>query len=378
MTMKSEIRNMDFLRFSISLLGLIAAAGTVAATASVLGFFGMYNWFFDLCSHFRVQYCLGLGVVAGLLLFPGKWRMAAVFGIFAMINLAVILPLYFWGEPVPAVNERSVRALLANVNTQTGDAAAVVTMIRRFDPDIIVLEEVNARWLADLESVLSGYKHTEQEPREDNFGIGLWSRYPFLHACIAYIGAAEVPSIVAEIETPQGRCSVVATHPLPPIGKVYSDLRNDQLAELPRWVRQAASPVVLLGDLNVTPWSSYFKRLLRESGLKNSSQGHGVLPTWPTFNPLLRIPIDYCLCSEGIKIVGRETGPDVGSDHFPVIVDFVIKQDEKSGGELSQPLQDDLWQQCCHHLGCNIASGMSTDTIGNDEDAVCCVIHPLL
>jgi endonuclease/exonuclease/phosphatase (EEP) superfamily protein YafD len=326
--MKTETTTPDFFRLNIRLWGLIMAAGAMAAAASILGFFGAYNWFLDLCSHFRVQYFVGLSVVAVLLLIPRKRRAAALFGALAVANLGVICPLYLGREPAPAFVGRPVRAMLANVNTKTGRAADVAAAIRRFNPDIIVLEEVSAKWLSDLKPVLDGYRHSEQEPREDNFGIGLWSRFPFTHSRVAYIGTAEVPSIVAEIDTAQGKCTVVATHPLPPGGKKYSEFRNGQLAELPRWVRQASSPIVLLGDLNVTPWNHYFKRLLQESGLRDSSQGRGVRATWPTYNPLMLIPIDHCLYSRGIAIVARQTGPPVGSDHFPVIVDFVIQQDE--------------------------------------------------
>jgi endonuclease/exonuclease/phosphatase (EEP) superfamily protein YafD len=234
--------------------------------------------------------------------------------------------------------------MLANVNTKTGNATDVAAAIRRFNPDIVVLEEVNAKWLSDLKPVLDGYAHSEQEPREDNFGIGLWSRFPFTRSCVAHIGTAEVPSIVVELDTTKGKCTVVATHPLPPGGKEYSEFRNAQLAELPRWVRQASSPVVLLGDLNVTPWNHYFKRLLNESGLKDSSQGRGVQPTWPAFSPLMLIPIDHCLYSHGIVIVARQTGPQVGSDHFPVIIDFVIQPNEmteanKASEATSEPAQ---------------------------------------
>ena len=300
-------------------------AGVLAATASILGFFGEYNWFMDLFSHFRVQYCMGLGVVAMLLLIPRKRRLAAIFGVFAAINSLVILPLYFGRTPAPVANARPIRAMLSNVNTRTGDPAAVTAAILSFAPDIIVLEEINAKWLMDLKPVLDGYQHAEKETREDNFGIGLWSKFPFTHSRVVYIGTAHVPSIIAEIETQQGKCTVLATHPFPPAGKAYSGLRNDQLAELPRWVRRAASPVVLLGDLNTTPWNYTFKRLLREAGLSNSAQGYGVCPTWPSHNPLLLIPLDYCLYTPGIEIVSRQTGPRVGSDHFPIIIDFVVR-----------------------------------------------------
>jgi endonuclease/exonuclease/phosphatase (EEP) superfamily protein YafD len=217
--------------------------------------------------------------------------------------------------------------MLANVNTEHGNKTSVADAIRRFNPDVVVLEEVSTQWLADLGPALSGYSYSRQVPRDDNFGMALFSRFPFTQAQVEYIGEAEVPSIMAEIETARGKCTMLATHPLPPAGREYSRLRDDQLAQLPRWVHRQASPVLLLGDLNVSPWSTHFRRLLRESGLRDSSQGRGVHPTWPTFSPLMLIPIDHCLYSPGIEIVRRQTGPNVGSDHYPVIVDFLIGED---------------------------------------------------
>lgn len=311
-------------------------AGVVAGAASVLGFLGEFHWALDICSHFRVQYFLFFAVSALLLLVPGKRWAAALFGAFAWVNGAVILPLYF-GE-APGVSGHPVRAMLANVETGNGNAVAVAEAVRRFNPDILVLEEVNHQWLSDMTGILSRYGYSKQEPREDNFGIALFSRFPIARSEVVCIGEADVPSIIAEIETLQGRCTVLATHPLPPAGRVYSQWRNNQLAEIPGWVHRAASPVLLLGDLNVSPWSPYFRRLLRDSGLRDSARGHGVCPTWPTFNPLMRIPIDHCLYSQGIWIAGRQTGPHVDSDHFPVIVDLVI-QSPPIRQESSRPLE---------------------------------------
>lgn len=261
--------------------------------------------------------------------------MAAIFGALALVNLGVILPFYF-GKTPAALGRVPVRAMLINVNTKLGKSAVVADVICRFNPDILVLEEISAKWLSDLAPVLVDYRYSEQESREDNFGIALFSRFPLTQSRIVCIGDAEVPSIVAEIETTQGTCTVLATHPLPPVGGDYSELRNNQLAELPQWVKRATSPVLLLGDLNVTPWNHYFKRLIHESGLKDSSQGRGVHPTWPTFNSLMLIPIDHCLFSPEIGIVKKVVGPQVGSDHFPVIVDFVIGT-KKDGLDQSRP-----------------------------------------
>jgi endonuclease/exonuclease/phosphatase (EEP) superfamily protein YafD len=58
----------------------------------------------------------------------------------------------------------------------------------------------------------------------------------------------------------------------------------------------------------------------------DSAQGHGVQPTWPNFNPLLWIPLDHVLHSTCLAVRDRIIGPDVGSDHYPVIVDFSLRQ----------------------------------------------------
>jgi len=38
----------------------------------------------------------------------------------------------------------------------------------------------------------------------------------------------------------------------------------------------------------------------------------------------LRIPLDNCLVSEEVAVAGRRVGPDIGSDHLPLVVDFAL------------------------------------------------------
>ena len=142
-------------------------------------------------------------------------------------------------------------------------------------------------------------------PREDIFGIALYSKLPIVQSDIRYIGDAEVPSIVAELETPEGRLTLIATHPVPPVGAEYSRLRNGQLERLAELVARTSPPVLALGDFNATPWCPHFQRLLARSGLRDSSPGRGILPTWPTYVPPLQIPLDHCLHKTGVGIVRK-------------------------------------------------------------------------
>ncbi len=310
------------------LWGVLSAAGVVGCAATFMGFLGKYSWFLDLFSHFRVQYmvCLvALGVLFGL---ARRHRMALFCVVFAGINAGVVFPLYVGGSAVVAPCEPSVRVLCLNVNTERGNPDRVKRVIEDATPDIVVLEEINLQWVFDLLWLSETHPYSCIQPRSDNFGIGLFSKVPIAKQNIINIGRAQVPSIIATLELPFTNLTVVATHPLPPWGRDYSALRNDQLDGLLGYI-ESDVPLILVGDLNMTPWSYHFKRLLKQSGLMDSTKGFGVQPSWSSFNPLLRIPIDHCLHTPDVSVVGRRIGEAVGSDHYPLIVDLVVGSGER-------------------------------------------------
>jgi len=320
----------DFFSPRIRACGLLTAAGFVVCLTTLAGFGGRFSWFLDLFSHFRVQYLVGLTILGVLFLVVRHRTTAIIFLIFAWVNLIVVLPLYFGGQSSPSPGSRSLRAMLLNVNTRHGNPERVRQVIPEVSPDILVLEEISDHWMAQLTWLKDSHPNCVTQPREDNFGIGLFSRFPLTDSEIVYIGSAEVPSVLATVNTGKAQLRIVATHPPPPGNRDYSHWRDEQLDRLPDYVCSARpSPLILLGDLNVTPWNYHFRRLLKRTGLKDSTQGYGFQPTWPNFNPLLRIPIDHCLHSPDIVIIDRRTGPDVCSDHYPLIVDFAIRSEEK-------------------------------------------------
>jgi endonuclease/exonuclease/phosphatase (EEP) superfamily protein YafD len=132
------------------------------------------------------------------------------------------------------------------------------------------------------------------------------------------------PSVIARLKLEGGILNVIGTHPLPPGGRELSWSRDQQLQAVARRAAACEGAVMLLGDLNVTSWSPIFADLLNESGLRDSRRGHGLQPTWPTDNIVLRIPIDHCLVSPGVFVHRRWIGQAVGSDHFPVFVEISL------------------------------------------------------
>jgi endonuclease/exonuclease/phosphatase (EEP) superfamily protein YafD len=300
-------------------LCLIGGAGLAIAT--LIGFLGQVWWVFDLFSHFRVQYFQLALILAGIAIWKRQNKRLVAFVLLACLNYAVVLPFYF-GKPAVA-DEPPVRAMLMNILASNGNIQRVLSEIKRANPDILILEEVTPKWAKELDRL--DYPYRVVEARDDCFGLMLLSRYPLSKTRVLFVGPADVPTITANVHLPQGEISLIATHPLPPISGKYSALRNGQLEELPELLARQDRPVLLVGDLNVSPWSAHFARLLKDSGLQNSMKHFGFQPSWPADNRLLRIPIDHVLHSPQIVIYHRAVGPNVGSDHLPVIVDFTVR-----------------------------------------------------
>lgn len=312
----------------VAILGLGASAATVAAFAGPLW------WALDMTTHFRVQYFGGLLLAAVLMWVSRRRRLAVLFTVACLVNLGTIVPQYLPRAPGPAhaievtgssgVPGVPLRLMQLNVLTENKRNDLVAAAIRHHDPDVLVLQEVNQAWIESLGEVLQAYPYTAVRTRRDNFGIAVFSRHP-MDAEIVAIGPRPVPSVVARVAVEGVPLSLIATHPLPPSGAEGSRHRDEHLAALAEVVRGLDGPVVVIGDLNATPWSAPFRALLRETGLRDASRGRGVHATWPANLPPMRIPIDHCLHSPEIEILSESVGADVGSDHYPLIVDARIR-----------------------------------------------------
>lgn len=308
----------------LSFWGLLGAAGFATALVSFAGFLGVFAWWLEILSHFRMQYAIGFLLLAAIFALGRKWKAAAGAGAMAALNAWPIL--LFLLPPAPAATNAGLafRAMLLNVNCRLGDPSAVCAAIATARPDFLVLEEISDRWLADLAPALEEYPFRKVQARYDNFGIGLFSRHPFDSARIAPFGIVDVPSVFAELTLAGRRLTLVATHPLPPGGALLAAERNRQLEWVARKIASVPGPVLLLGDLNTSPWSPAYRRLLATSGLADAAKGRSIRPTWPAYIPLLWIPLDHILHSPEIAVHSHRVGPPVGSDHLPVQIDFSL------------------------------------------------------
>jgi hypothetical protein len=134
----------------------------------------------------------------------------------------------------------------------------------------------------------------------------------------------DVPALAATVEVAGRTLSILDVHALPPIGKLMAGHRNRHLQSIRNWFEEQSGPAVLLGDLNLTMFSPEYRRFTQGMDLRNARQGFGPQGTWPTWVPFARLPLDQCLLRGDIGVTSFATGPDIGSDHLPIIIDLFV------------------------------------------------------
>ena len=218
-----------------------------------------------------------------------------------------------------------------NVLTRNESKQAVVDYLQETSPDVFVLLEVDDRWSEAIRAaLLDEWPHQTHHPRGDNFGVLLCSKQKPTREGISYYGNEQLPTVEAVIAQANGReVRFIGTHTLPPMDQRNWRSRNVQLQDIADSIRQSElrSTTLLAGDLNCSPWSPFFKSLKSQSGLRDSSVGFGLRPTWYAARFFLTaLPIDHVLYGDDLVIRDRVVGPNLGSDHRAVMVDVSMRK----------------------------------------------------
>lgn len=316
-----------FFAFSLRWRSLLAALLVAACLPTWLGFAARWHWLLELTTHFAWQYAVAMPVVVLLAFAAKRRRVAWLAGATLLVNLYALsgygvadIREDAWGEKLA---RRSFRVMTLNVLTANRRFDDVLQLVEREQPDVMVFLEVDQPWVDALEALETKYLTHDAVVRTDNFGVAFFSRLPVDSLAFQDFGA-DVPSVVAEVQTPRGPVVFVGTHPLPPSSRLFAELRNRQLSALASYVAELPAPTIVAGDLNITPFSPYFRDLLRVGNLVDSAVGVPYKATWFGGGRFMAIPIDHVLHTSGLLTWKHRVSGPIGSDHRAVLVDFVL------------------------------------------------------
>ncbi len=327
---EGEHKRRSFHRFTFKVTRAAACTVAVLSLASFLGRLPV----FELATHFRLQYALCSSVCVLFFIRPVAWKFLLLALCCAAINWSYVLPYYLEAKPhaleTGAGQSTRLVVMFANVEGSNKNYAALLASVKEAQPDVVALAEVTDAWWEEIQSLKQEYPDVEAIPKQGGSGLALFSRYPLEDAQVFNVDASTHPLIFARVRLPNTSVSLLLMHPPTPVRLDKFAYRTGQFNSAAELLRDARGHEILIGDLNITPWSPYFQELLSATGLREARAGVGVLPTWPMPMPaFLRIPIDHCLVSRDIQVVSLRIGDKTGSDHLPLVMEIRLPNDGK-------------------------------------------------
>jgi endonuclease/exonuclease/phosphatase (EEP) superfamily protein YafD len=213
--------------------------------------------------------------------------------------------------------------LVSNVYQPNRETARLKEVINILNPDIILLVETDQYWESEMNYLDEKYPHQVKEPKDNTYGMFLYSRLPLSDVEIRYMVEEDIPSIHAWVHLPsRKKIRLFGLHPRPPVPteNPRSTEKDAELILVAREVAETDAPVIVAGDLNDVAWSYTTSLFQRLSGLLDPRKGRGFFNTFNAKNPLMRIPLDHVFVSSHFKLRNMSRVRSVGSDHFPIFI----------------------------------------------------------
>lgn len=302
------------------LAATLATAGFALAFAAWLA--APLGWPMELARHFTLHLALA-GAVITLVL--GLQRRLMIAGGSAM-GAAVLTWAFIAAPFAPAVHDHegeNVTLAVFNARYDREALAHFADWAEERGVDILMLAEAHNIAIAELEAIYARWPYALSSHGDVTLPglvyttrIAVFSRQPLeAHARAEGQGrgAFNRPLLHITADTRLGPLHLTAMHPFPPIlpGAVQTQRRMFEAV-----AHQVAGDgrYVIMGDLNSTVWSPVFRALPgRRAGDPRFAT------TFPALTPVGGITIDHILVDEALTVVDYGVGPDLGSDHRPVL-----------------------------------------------------------
>ncbi|NQU62454.1 MAG: endonuclease/exonuclease/phosphatase family protein [Rhodospirillales bacterium] len=295
------------------------------ALATGLSFLGPWAWLLDILADFRVPYAVAAACLLLAALILKRGPAMALAAVLLAINGFTLAP-YF---DMASDDQAPLKVIHFNLNLHNKDTDATLDYLRRENADVVVVLEMTDAWRQALDTLSDIYAHRFfppfckcLNPKRLGLGIGILAKRAWEDAGVVNSEATN-RTLAAWVRFPAASPSltVAGVHMSAPFIQPagYQEIEIDSLASM---VKKINGPVIMAGDFNMTPFSARYGALLRKSGLRRA--GGGLNASWPSVLAPLGLPIDHMLVGPGIARAVMQTGPQLGSDHLPVVGNFVL------------------------------------------------------
>jgi endonuclease/exonuclease/phosphatase (EEP) superfamily protein YafD len=314
-------------KLAILVLGLLILLMMVAVSSSLFG----YDYIHEQLAHFQIQYWIGAIL---LLIVLAICQQKTYFWVGLVIVSLISVNLLTWYTPINKTAQPWLKVLSCNTWIKNQNYPAIIELVRKEKPDIAMFYEVTAAGRDQLDTL---HDILPNSAGRDNGaliytnlslnGTKIWDQVPKL----------DNTTIIENIQHQDYAFTLIATHPSSPHSELQFLRRNEQLVQMAEYLAKSPAPLVIGGDFNISMWSNYYRQFVERSRITNAREGFGVIPTWSpmrlrwilpdVIQPWLSVPIDYIFTRSGtftMRTTSMKAGPDIGSDHLPVIAEIGI------------------------------------------------------
>ncbi|MEQ8405587.1 MAG: endonuclease/exonuclease/phosphatase family protein [Oceanicaulis sp.] len=297
------------------------AAAMLAWLAAPLGFPA------EIARHATPHLAGGGVLLAGAAFVLSGWRTALAPAVPAAFLLWVWLDTGF-AAPDASAEGPSLTVAAFNAHGSTDAMARAAAWAQAERVDVIALSEVETATPDQLRALFPGLPHLLYDTETVDFpGERFTTRIALLSVRpIEAIGDGaeesnpgyERPALLARLEAEAGALTLAVAHPYPPRTPGAVERRRAMFQDLARTL-DGEPRFLVLGDLNASVWSPDFAYLPgRRAG---DPRFITTFPSWLNHGGLV---LDHILIGDGLTVKRAEAGPDLGSDHRPVLAEFAM------------------------------------------------------
>lgn len=224
--------------------------------------------------------------------------------------------------------DNQISIYISNVYMPNNKYALLLKSIKRKNPDFIMLVETDEKWKESLQSLRNEYTHCFFLPKDNTYGMLIFSKLELEDCNFKFLVEDEVPSFHAVIKLKSGmKFRFYGLHPKPPVPTESwnSTDRDAELLVVAKEISQLRSPAMVAGDLNDVAWSYTTKLFQRISGLLDPRIGRGFYSTFHARFFWARWPLDHIFVSAHFRLVKMQRLKYINSDHFPIFVKMELK-----------------------------------------------------
>lgn len=325
------------------ILRLILAGGLAVGLGlltliTLANFAARLHWVLELASHFHPHALVtALGLV-GLAVFLRRYKTALFAAGLAVLHALPLAP--YWLTPTPtAPAGLTMRVLTANLRAADTNPAIFQAILQQEQPDVLMLAGLPPDLPALFGSLWPHWPHLIVDRGGSGHDLALFSRWPIQHwdwdrnwmmMPVEPDGEklVEYPVLTAEICPEAEHClTMIGAHTARPYARRFT-MQNWQLDRVAERARAARSPVVALGDFNMTPWSPRFGDLLVRGNLRDAMLGLPPVASYQHSSIWLGLPIDHVLISPGLTATRFRPARFSGGVHRAILVDLVLHAKE--------------------------------------------------